>query len=310
MNRTSTSENRKGMMFPRIVVLLGLALCTSAMAGQNVVVVLDDSGSMGERMRSRQTKIDAAKDALNVVLEQVPEDAQIGVVALNSTRQNDSWIIPLGPVNKQELRQAVAGIRASGGTPLGQFMKVGADALLQQRAKEHYGTYRLLIVTDGEANDQDLVERYLPEIMARGVTVDVIGIAMAERHSLATQVHSYRSADDPQSLTRAISEALAESSDQSDKAGESDFELLAAIPDEVAVAALGALQESGDQPIGTIVDSKTGEVIGPATSYGYAPQPNRVRTVFGIGLGFLCIASMFIIMVSVFVVLKAATRRR
>ena len=43
-------------------------------ASQNVVVVLDDSGSMADQLRSdrRVRKIDAAKQALRVVLENVP----------------------------------------------------------------------------------------------------------------------------------------------------------------------------------------------------------------------------------------------
>ena len=104
-------------------------------------------------------------------------------------------------------------------------MKIAADALLQRRSEQHYGTYRLLVVTDGEANDMDMLETYLPDILSRGITVDVIGVDMARQHSLATQVHSYREADNPQSLTAAIEEVFAESSDDSD-AGESDFELL------------------------------------------------------------------------------------
>ena len=50
----------------RCVLPVVLATCASfAPAGQNVVVVLDDSGSMNERMRSnrRVTKMDAAKEA-------------------------------------------------------------------------------------------------------------------------------------------------------------------------------------------------------------------------------------------------------
>ena len=47
-------------------------------ASQNVVVILDDSGSMADRMRSTRNvrKIDAAKTALHAVLEQVSDDVR------------------------------------------------------------------------------------------------------------------------------------------------------------------------------------------------------------------------------------------
>ena len=87
-------------------------------------------------------------------------------------------------------------------------MKRGADALLKAREKQFgYGTYRLLIVTDGEAGDPRLVESFTPDIISRGITIDVIGVEMPSRHTLATRVHSYRNANDPESLRQAISSA-------------------------------------------------------------------------------------------------------
>ena len=77
-------------------------------------------------------------------------------------------------------------------------MKQGADALLDARKKQFgYGTYRLLVVTDGETDDAGLVDGYTPDIISRGITIDAIGVEMQSQHTLATMVHSYRSADDP-----------------------------------------------------------------------------------------------------------------
>ena len=142
------------------IILIWLCLGTLALAGQNVVVLLDDSGSMDDALRSnrRLQKIDAAKRALLTVLEQVPAEAQIGVLALNSARESGGWIIPLGPLQPVPMRRAIQRITARGGTPLGQFMKTAADELLKLRQRQKYGSYRLLIVTDGEANDQPLGE--------------------------------------------------------------------------------------------------------------------------------------------------------
>jgi uncharacterized protein YegL len=220
----------------------------------NVIVVLDDSGSMNEPMaRQNTTRMLAAKQALIQVLEILPDDTHVGVVLLNGRLDGDPWVIPLGPVDLDRVRGLLDRVQAGGGTPLGKFLKTGADALLAAREKDHYGSYRLLVVTDGEATDEQKVNRYLPDILSRGLTVDVIGVDMAETHSLATRVSSYRQADNPQSLTKAITEVFAETSTDANDAGESDFELLDAFPDEVAEAALLALAEgTANDPIGTL----------------------------------------------------------
>jgi len=245
-------------MFRHVTLLRFLAVMavtcggTALDAGQNVVVVLDDSGSMDARMRSNPTlsKMDVAKRALLTVLEQLPADARIGIVLLNGDWHSEHWAYPLATVDRAKLRTAINQISAGGGTPLGEYMKVGSDAILSLRDKEHYGSYRLLIVTDGEATDAHLVQAYLPDILSRGVWIDVIGVDMAGNHSLATQVHTYRKADDPASLEQALFEVFAESAGDASDATASDFEVIASIPDELAAAALQALSQAQNHPIG------------------------------------------------------------
>jgi hypothetical protein len=136
---------------------------------------------------------------------------------------------------------------------LGRYIKIGADRLLEERAKQFgYGTYRLLIVTDGEANDRNLVEQYTPEVLSRGLRMDVIGVAMDRDHTLATKVHTYRRANDANTLKQAIAEVFAEvGGNQAGNVADNDaFELLAPIPVEVASAAINALSQSGNNPIG------------------------------------------------------------
>ncbi|MEM7314829.1 MAG: vWA domain-containing protein [Planctomycetota bacterium] len=291
---------------------LWLCLAGVATAGQNVVVVLDDSGSMNERMRSQRntTRIEAAKGALLTVLESLPPESKVGVVLLNGRGE---WLLPLGEVDPLAMRSTISKIRAKGGTPLGQFMKVGTDALLDLRSKEHYGDFRLLIVTDGEAGDKRKVREYLPDILSRGITVDVIGVDMQKNHSLATKVHSYRRADDPQSLTRAVQEVFAETTGGASDAEESDFELLEGIPVEFAQAALVSLAESGDTPIGAIVGGG-GSNSGNQSA---RPQPNQgsSRNSGGSsnpagrrGKSFGSIFIFLIVFVALMQIVKAATR--
>jgi uncharacterized protein YegL len=222
-------------------------------AADNVVIVLDSSGSMARPLTGAGTdKMTAAKAALKQVLSSVPQETRIGLLVFSAKGVSDDWIYPLGPRDDARLMQAIDRPMPGGGTPLGAYLKKGADRLLEERAKQFgYGTFRLLVVTDGEAEDQKLVERFTPEVIARGIKVDVIGVAMNQRHTLATKVHSYRSANDPASLKRAIAEVFGEIGGLgNDVTGAEAFAELKPIPNEVAQAMIQALSSSGNQPIG------------------------------------------------------------
>jgi hypothetical protein len=194
----------------------------------------------------------AAKEALKQVLRTVPPETRIGLLVFSAKNVESDWVYPLGPRDDAVLLRAIDRPMPGGGTPLGAYLKKGADRLLEERGKQlGYGTYRLLVVTDGEAGDANLVEQFTPEIIARGVTVDVIGVAMNQRHTLATKVHSYRSANDPGSLTRAVAEVFGEiGGSGQDVAGAEAFSELSGIPGEVAQAMIQALSVSGNHPIG------------------------------------------------------------
>lgn len=232
----------------------------------NVVVVVDASGSMGAPMGG-STRMSVAKNALKQVLDQIPDTTHVGILVF----PRGDWVYPLGPRKESMLAGAIDSIQSGGGTPLGDYMKRGADALLEARKKQFgYGTYRLLVVTDGEAGDARQVEAYTPDIISRGITIDCIGVEMASRHTLATKVHSYRNANDPESLKQAISEVFAEvASGDAGPGGENAFELITDLPEATASAMLKSLSTSGNQPIGEgpVMRSVESPSPSPAPSY-------------------------------------------
>lgn len=266
----NSSSLRPGLL--GLLTLLAGAFGPARLAAEefhdNLVIVLDASGSMKDRMpQSGVTKIDAAKNALRTVLAQLPPTTHVGLLVFSARNVTNPWLYPLGPRRDAELNVAIARPEPYGNTPLGQYIKQGADRLLEERARQFgYGTYRLLIVTDGEAQDQDLVERYTPEVLARGITMDVIGVAMRQDHTLARKAHSYRRANDPEALQRAVAEVLAEvSKPRTDTAQADAFAELEPIPVELAAAAIQALSVSGNQPIGSSPKS-TGTGTGGASA--------------------------------------------
>ncbi len=259
--------------------------CVSAptiAADNNVVVVLDDSGSMKQPMANGTLRIDAAKQALTAVLSQLPAGTRVGVLALNTRLDGEPWIVPMGPIGDSNWQARVAEIRANGGTMLGQFSKVGADELLKLRATDRYGTYRLLIVTDGEATDPGVLSSYLPDILSRGLTLDVIGVSMSSEHSLSSLAHSYRSADDAASLTAAISEVFAETTGDN-QSTQSDFEMLQGLEDGLAEEVLKSLTVVNNAPIEEV--TLTTEQGGSRFQVPAAPNQVTGGNVLG---GFIC----------------------
>ncbi len=243
----------------------------------NVVILLDASGSMSQPMGSNSAmkRIGAAKTALKKVLTQIPESTHVGLLVFSKSVPKQ-WVYPLAARDDAKLVAAIDSMRPGGPTPLGAYMKTAADQLLEARKGQYgYGSYRMLVVTDGEASDEHLVKAFTPEIVARGITMDVIGVDMKAKHTLANKAHSYRRADDPAALEQAISEVFAEVSASGDDAAQAeDFALLEAIPQEVVDAMLDALEKTEDNsPIGG--KPRAGAPGPQGTRRAAAPQPAK-----------------------------------
>ena len=260
-----------------LALALGVLLASTAPAQSyydNVVIVLDSSGSMDETMGNPPVrKMDAAKAALKEVLKQVPTSTHVGLLVFSAANiePGQEWVYPLGPRDDQKLIQAIDRPEPGDGTPLAAAIKAGADRLLQERVKQlGYGTCRLLVVTDGEETaDPRAIELYPLEVMARGVTLDVIGVNMAAESSLARKSTSYRRADDPESLRRAVADVFAEvGGKQNDAADAEAFDLLKPIPSEMASSMTKALSALDNRPIGESSEAR------PRRNYrGFPPVP-------------------------------------
>ncbi|MYA99469.1 VWA domain-containing protein [Candidatus Poribacteria bacterium] len=229
----------------RLILLLslfvfGVQLCSADddIHKDNIVVILDASGSMQDKFSGDRTKskMEAAKAALQEVLSKVPDDTHIGLLVFSGANIRNEWVYPLGPKDTQQLIAAIHLPQPSGNTPLGKYIRIGANRLLEQREKQYnYGNYRLLVVTDGEASDTDKVKHYTPAILNRQIRIDVIGVDMKTDHMLANVVDGYRKADNPGELVAAVSQILAETGDTgTDVGGEDAFEYIAPLSSEIA----------------------------------------------------------------------------
>ena len=263
---------------------------TSNVYHDNVVIVVDASGSMANNWSgTNNDKMEIAKEAMKTVLAQISENTQIGIVVFGRVR--DAWVYPLGPKNNEALLAAINGISTGGGTPLGTFIKKGADVLIEQRKKQFgYGSYRLLIVTDGDASggEERMMKEYTQEIMSRGIHVDVIGVDMGSEHTLARIVgDNYRAADNPAALTKAIAEVFAEVSQTGD-GGKADFALLEGLDPMLAKQMIVALAKPQNHLIG---EKASPNAQSSAAEWGERPAPApEFNLMWILGLGGLAVA--------------------
>lgn len=264
---------------------------------QKVVVLVDDSGSMNDSMRTDQGRIDrieAAKVALDQVIDMLPEaTTELGVLLLNGESQNNHWLVDLAPLNKETAKRQVQQLRANGGTPLGATIEIGMNKLIALREKQKYGTYRLLVVTDGEATDESYMRRVLPDALSRGILFDVIGVDMQSDHSLAKFAHSYRRADDAAAFQEALVEVLAESGGQDDGVG--DFEMLEGLPSEVAAGVLKSLSSPKNGPLRT--NNRPGVNISFSSGGGSGVESILILPGFCC-FGFLAVAIVVMVKIS------------
>ena len=261
------------------LLVFGLQICSADddIHKDNIVVILDASGSMQDKFSGDRTKskMEAAKAALQEVLSKIPDDTHIGLLVFSGANIRNEWIYPLGPKDTQKLTAAIHLPQPGGNTLLGKYIRIGANRLLEQREKQYnYGNYRLLVVTDGEASDADKVKHYTPEILNRQIRVDVIGVDMKTDHMLANVVDSYRKADNPGELVAAVSQILAETDDTgTDVGGEDAFEYIAPLSSEIAA---DLIQQLTTPPSNTSITVKHTEATpSQTTTPRKTPTPQR-----------------------------------
>lgn len=257
-----------------ILAIVGQTAPEQSVYYDNIVVVVDASGSMSYNMSGTKiAKLSFAKSALQTVLAQVGDTTQIGIVVFGKVP--NEWVYNLGTKDNAKLKAAIDSIECGGGTPLGTYIKRGADVLVQQRQKQMgYGSYRLLIITDGEADggtESSYMSSYTTEIIRRGITVDVIGVDMKQDHALAAMVGTrYRTANAPETLTSAMKEVFSEINRQ-DANAKADFDLVQGLDPQLTGSIIRTLSQSQNHPIG----DKPPKLEKPVVLSSEAPEINQ-----------------------------------
>jgi Ca-activated chloride channel homolog len=183
---------------------------------RNFVFLLDNSSSMGETIPSGgdkgfSTKMEGAKWAIHEFMKQVPDsNVNLGLVIFGNS-DDGIELIPLGSKNRKSFLKAVDDISASTNTPLGEAIKYGVSKLVEQYKKQlGYGEYRLIVVTDGEANGSVSIETAALYAAKYNIPIYTIGFGMSSDHSLKQYSVSYRTANSSADLAKGLEETLGE----------------------------------------------------------------------------------------------------
>ncbi|MFC7975932.1 VWA domain-containing protein [Streptomyces cinereoruber] len=148
-----------------------------------VELVLDVSGSMRAQDIDGKSRMAAAKQAFNEVLDAVPQEVQLGIRTLGAdypgqdrkqgckdTRQ----LYPVGPLDRTEAKTAIATLAPTGWTPIGPALLGAAKDLEGGDA-----TRRIVLITDGEDTCAPLDPcQVAREIAAKGIhlVIDTLGL--------------------------------------------------------------------------------------------------------------------------------------
>lgn len=145
--------------------------------------MLDVSGSMRATDIDGKSRMSAAKQAFNEVLDAVPEEVRLGIRTLGAdypgndrkrgckdTRQ----LYPVGPLDRLEAKTAVATLAPTGWTPIGPALLGAAEDL-----KGGDATRRIVLITDGEDTCAPLDPcEVARDIAAQGIhlVIDTLGL--------------------------------------------------------------------------------------------------------------------------------------
>ncbi|MGI5459180.1 VWA domain-containing protein [Streptomyces sp. CA-249302] len=175
----------------------GLAFPAAASAGEptgdatpKVDLVLDVSGSMRAKDIDGGTRMAAAKQAFNEVLDATPEEVQLGIRTLGANYAGDdqktgckdtAQLYPVSTLDRTEAKTAVATLSPTGWTPIGPALLKAADDLGSGE-----GSKRIVLITDGEDTCAPLDPcEVAREIAAKGIgtTIDTLGLVPSTKLS-------------------------------------------------------------------------------------------------------------------------------
>ena len=185
---------------------------------KNVELILDASNSMWGQIKG-ESKISIAKEVLSQIIRGLPEEMNVGLRVYGHryklkderTCQDTELIIPIGPLQKDQLIQTIEKITPRGKTPLVYSILQSPQDFANLRG----GT--VVLISDGIESCEGDIKSIAPKLKESGIelTVNIIGFDIKEeeaRKQLETIAKStggiYLDAKDSQELLSSLQQTL------------------------------------------------------------------------------------------------------
>lgn len=212
-----------GLAGALIVAMAGLGAAPAAAEEEaqgtygRMILVLDSSGSMKEPAGGGSTKIQAAKQALNTVIDDLPESADVGMRVFGAkvfgrkqkgACTDTQLVVDPGTGNRDDLRSAVSGYKPYGETPIPVALERAAEDIGAE------GKRSIVLVSDGESTCGDPCPA-AQAIADKGIDlqIDVVGLSVSGKarkqlECIAEKGNgTYYDADDAEGIGESISGA-------------------------------------------------------------------------------------------------------
>lgn len=255
-----------------------------------LLLVLDASGSMRGDDGTGRTKLDAAKDALLQLIDELPEGAPVGLRVYGHRVPNTDrvggcadteLVAPVAPLDRARLRAAVRDVQATGYTPIGASLEAALGDLPAE------GPRTVVLISDGidtcaPPEPCDVARRLASEAVE--LRVESIGFQVdpvaAEQLRCIAEVTggAFRPVDDASGLLRALREYQPAGTPVSGGTG----------PDDVAVLEPGQYLDTitVGQERWYAIDLERGELLRTvATLVGERGGPVSPTAVFSLDVG-------------------------
>jgi len=158
------------------------------------------------------SKMRQAKEALKKLAETLPAEHNLGLMLLNG-----HGVVPLATNNRGDFNILVNSSNARGSTPLTASTARAYNEITEQASRQQgYGSYHVIIVTDGESSDGSPMSIVKKVVNNTAVQFHVIGFHVSS-HGMNDPLYvDYRTATNSSELVKAFEEVAAETNEFSD----------------------------------------------------------------------------------------------
>lgn len=151
----------------------------------NLVIVMDASGSMAEKVDGR-AKMDIAKEAVYKLIDGLASDVNLGIVAYghkgNSTQaqktvscQGIEEVYYIGGLDKASAKAQLANLQPTGWTPMASSLQKAQQMLANYSGQNN----KILLASDGEETCGGNPIAQAKALQSAGAKVDVVGFDVA-----------------------------------------------------------------------------------------------------------------------------------